>query len=52
MADGWHLEQMPLGHGGWSLHPALILQLMSSKLTNFPCGEDDIGKVNKKIDLK
>lgn len=35
-AFGWHLEQIPRGHGGWSLQPSLILQLISSKATNLP----------------
>lgn len=36
MALGWHLVQMPLGHGRCPSQPDLILQLMFSKATNFP----------------
>lgn len=36
MALGWHLVQMPLGHGRCPSHPDLILQLMFSRATNFP----------------
>lgn len=36
MALGWHLVQMPLGHGRCPSQPDLILQLMFSRATNFP----------------
>lgn len=36
MALGWHLVQIPSGHGGCPSQPDLILQLMFSRATNFP----------------
>jgi len=33
---GWHLLQIPRGHGGWSLQPVFIRQLMSSNCMNLP----------------
>lgn len=36
IALGWHLVQIPSGHGGCPSHPDLILQLMFSRATNFP----------------
>lgn len=36
MALGWHLVQIPFGHGRCPSHPDLILQLMFSRATNFP----------------
>lgn len=40
MALGWHLVQIPSGQGGCPSHPDLILQLMFSRATNFPLGEE------------
>lgn len=41
IALGWHLVQIPPGHGGCSVHPGLILQLVSSRTVNLPllCSE-------------
>ena len=36
IALGWHLVQIPPGHGGCSVQPGLILQLVSSNTVNFP----------------
>ena len=36
IALGWHLVQIPPGHGGCSVQPGLILQLVSSSTVNFP----------------
>jgi len=33
---GWHLLQIPRGHGGWSLQPVFMRQLMSSNCINLP----------------
>jgi len=35
-ALGWHLVQMPPGHGGCSRQPGFILQLMFSRTANLP----------------
>lgn len=40
MALGWHLVQMPSGHGGCPSQPDLILQLMFSRATNFPLNRE------------
>lgn len=40
MALGWHLVQIPFGHGRCPSHPDLILQLMFSRATNFPLREN------------
>lgn len=39
MALGWHLVQIPFGHGRCPSQPDLILQLMFSRATNFPLRE-------------
>ena len=35
-AFGWHLVQIPSGHGGWLVQPALIFTLMFSNWANLP----------------
>ena len=40
IALGWHLVQIPPGHGGCSVQPGLILQLVSSSTVNFPLLEE------------
>lgn len=47
MALGWHLVQMPFGHGRCPSHPDLILQLMFSRATNFPLREETRDRVNR-----
>lgn len=39
IADGWHFEQMPWGHGAWSVQLSFTLQLISSRYTNFPLNQ-------------
>ena len=36
IAPGWHFVQIPPGQGGCSVHPGLILQLVSSSTVNLP----------------
>lgn len=36
IALGWHFVQIPPGHGGCSVHPGLIRQLVSSSTVNLP----------------
>jgi len=36
MADGWHFEHIPFGHGKCPAQPSFIRQLIFSNSKNFP----------------
>lgn len=42
IAFGWHFEQIPFGHGGWSLQPLLIRHEISSNAKNLPLSAPEV----------